>query len=555
MPRDSIGIIFGTTSSLNFNFAVSDSTAVKRMDYVKVWHESDGWTLAQVVNITRTSDAFQLDNAVVAATGGNIGEVREKIVADVSVIGSRGTDGLLRAPKTPFSPGDKVFSADSDLIKQTLGLGQGDVYMGMLDGQDISVYLDSTHLVQKHCSILAMTGSGKSYTAGVIMEELLEKRIPLVIIDPHGEYSSLRFPNAENSEAFEHYKVKPKGYLQQVTVYTPANKALNPEADALFRLNGINLSADDLAQMFSEDRSQSQVGVLFEAIAKLRAEKERYTLNDIIFEVAQNKSKIKWNVIHHLENIKETELLSENPTGIGDLVQPGRASILHMKGVNPNIQSMIVARLCNNLFEARKLNKIPPCMLIVEEAHNFCPEKGFEKTVSTDIMRTIASEGRKFGLGLMVISQRPARVDKNVLSQCNTQIIMKMTNPNDLKAISKGIEGISSEVEEELKRLPPGVAMIVSGKIARPVLVSVRVRRTKHGGESAAVIPMTRMAPPPGLKEPVKALEPPVMPVQAPAVPVKTVIPAKPQDKPQKPKKEEKKEADSLLTKLFGKKR
>jgi hypothetical protein len=74
-------------------------------------------------------------------------------------------------------------------------------------------------------------------------------------------------------------------------------------------------------------------------------------------------------------------------------------------------------------------------------------------------LRTIASEGRKFGLGLMVISQRPARIDKNVLSQCNTQIIMKVTNPNDLKAISKGLEGISSEVEEELKRLPPGVAM------------------------------------------------------------------------------------------------
>ena len=96
--------------------------------------------------------------------------------------------------------------------------------------------------------------------------------------------------------------------------------------------------------------------------------------------------------------------------------------------------------------------------------------------------------GRKFGLGLMVISQRPARIDKNILSQCNTQIIMKMTNPNDLKAISKGLEGISSEVEEELKRLPPGVSLLVSNDIELPVLVDVRVRKSKHGGGSVNIV-------------------------------------------------------------------
>ena len=111
------------------------------------------------------------------------------------------------------------------------------------------------------------------------------------------------------------------------------------------------------------------------------------------------------------------------------------------------------------------MNTIPPGMLVVEEAHNYAPEKGFSKTLSSDILRTIASEGRKFGLGMMVISQRPARVDKNVLSQCGTQIIMKVTNPNDLKAISKGLEGVSSYVEDELMRLPPGVATLVSTDI------------------------------------------------------------------------------------------
>lgn len=169
---------------------------------------------------------------------------------------------------------------------------------------------------------------------------------------------------------------------------------------------------------------------------------------------------------------------------------------------------MIVASLCSGLFEARKLNQIPPGMLVVEEAHNYAPEKGFSKTTSTDILRTIASEGRKFGLGMMVVSQRPARVDKNVLSQCGTQVIMKVTNPNDLKAISKGLEGVTSYVEEELMRLPPGVAMLVSNEIERPVLVDIRIRKSKHGGESVNVLHAARTHTPPPPPELIAGNEP-----------------------------------------------
>jgi hypothetical protein len=490
MAKDSIGVIFGKTSSLSFRFAVSDSTATKRSDYVKVWHESDGWTLAQVSTITSSSEDFSIEEAVDAAEGSlKIDEMDEQIIADATVIGVRDKEGILRVPKSPFSPGDKVFKADEALIKQTLGLMRGDdVYIGLLDGQNIHVNLDANNLVQKHCSILAKTGAGKSYTCGVILEELLEKNVPLLIIDPHGEYATLKFPNEDKPASFERYGTSPKGYATQITVYTPANKLLNPAADALFRLNGINLGIKEFVQFFSEDRSQNETGILFEAVSKLKAEKEKYTIDDIIFEVGQNKSKVKWNVINKLETLRETGILSDKATAINELVQEGRASIIDMRGINPNLQAMIVSKLCTDLFEARKLGTLPPCMLVLEEAHNFCPEKGFERTVSTDILRTIASEGRKFGLGLLVVSQRPARVDKNVLSQCNTQIIMKVTNPNDLKAISKGLEGISSDVEEDIKRLSPGVAMIVSTYIERPILVDIRTRKSRHGGGSIQIV-------------------------------------------------------------------
>jgi len=488
MTRDSVGVIFGKTGTHDFMFAVPDSTLVKRTDYVKVWHESDGWTLAQVMSMTRSSDDFKLDQAAEAAGGAKIESPDSKLVAEAMVIGGRDNNGLLRSPRTPFSPGDKVFIANHELIRNTLGLSHGEVNMGLLEGHDIKVSLEMNSLIQKHCSILAKTGSGKSYTAGVILEEILERDIPLLIIDPHGEYSSLKEPGTDDArDLYSKFGISPKGYGSQVVVYTPANKVLNKEADKVFRLDGMNMSAKNLMQILPDEKSNNQQGLLYEAISKIKAEKEFYALDDIIFEVGNNKSKLKWNVISSLESLRDADILSDHPTTIEELFTPGRASIIDMKGVSPQLQGMIVAKLCSDLFEARKMGKVPPGMLVIEEAHNFCPERGFDKTISTEILRTIASEGRKFGLGLMVISQRPARIDKNVLSQCNTQIIMKVTNPNDLKAISKGLEGISSEVEEELKRLPPGVAMLVSNDIERPVLVEIRVRKSKHGGESVNI--------------------------------------------------------------------
>ena len=537
MARDSIGVIFGKTGTHEFSFAVSDISLVKRTDYVKVWHENEGWTLAQVISMTSSSEDFKLNQASDAAGGAKVESPENKIVADASVIGSRSKDGLLRAPRTPFSPGDKVFAADHDLIRSTLGLSHGDIYIGFLEGQAIKVYLGMDNLIQKHCSILAKTGSGKSYTASVILEELLERKVPLLIIDPHGEYGSLKEPGSADQKAYyEKYEVSPRGYESVITVYTPANKVLNPDADELFRLDGKNMAPKDLMQILPDEKSSNQQGLLYEAITKIRAEQESYDLEDIIFEVGNNKSKMKWNVISSLESLREADILSERPTTISELFAPGRAAIIDMKGVDPKLQNMIVAKLCTDLFEARKMGQVPAGMLVVEEAHNFCPERGFDKTASTDILRTIASEGRKFGLGLMVISQRPARIDKNVLSQCNTQVIMKMTNPNDLKAISKGLEGISSEVEEELKRLPPGVGMLVSNDIEHPILVDIRVRKSKHGGEAGKMVRPMPVQEESSVEEPKRVVvKPDVKPVNVP------------------PKKEpQKSEGSSLFKKVFG---
>ena len=189
MVRGSVGVIFGETGTLNFKFLISDSTAVLRGHYVKIWHETDGWILAQVMSIVRSSEKYSLEEA---KKGQRKDRNDDRIVASATIIGSRDDRGLLRAPMSPFSPGDQVYLADDTLIRDTLGLVGDDMYIGLLEGTGIPVHLNVNSLVQKHCSILAKTGSGKSYTAGVILEELLDHDVPMLIIDPHSEYSSLK---------------------------------------------------------------------------------------------------------------------------------------------------------------------------------------------------------------------------------------------------------------------------------------------------------------------------------------------------------------------------
>lgn len=484
----SVGVIFGETGSHEFKFAVSDPAGVRRTDYVKVWHATDGWVLGQVLSMTRSSDGYGLAEAISEGTGHSVQKNVDRIVAKVMVIGVRDIQGLLRTPKTPFCPGDRVYPADTELIICTLGLTQGGAYLGFLDGTDLQVMIDRNKLVQKHCSILAMTGSGKSYTAAVIMEELLEKDIPLLIIDPHGEYASLKQPNedCDLDDLGQKFGVEARGY-ENVTIYTPASLEVNDYADKVLRLNGRNLKPGEIIDYMGGDLNGSEIGLIYEAVGDIKNDRMNYTLKDVLQEIGTVKSNMKWSVINKLEPLVAAEFLADKATPLNELFTRGHAAIIDMKGVNPDVQQVIVSRLLSLLFEARKAGTIPPGMVVVEEAHNFCPEKGFLKTTSSDILRTIASEGRKFGLGLLIVSQRPAKVDKNVLSQCSTQVIMRVTNPNDLKAITKSLEGISSELEEEIKRLPPGVALLVNPDIPLPVMVQIRVRRSRHGGLSAEV--------------------------------------------------------------------
>jgi DNA helicase HerA-like ATPase len=122
-------------------------------------------------------------------------------------------------------------------------------------------------------------------------------------------------------------------------------------------------------------------------------------------------------------------------------------------------------------------------VLVVEEAHRFAPSG--QNVSSSDILRTIASEGRKFGICLFVASQRPNRLDSTVLSQCVTNIVMKIKNPADLASVRESAENATEDVINELPKFERGEALVMGESFPISIRFMVKSeRKTKHGGKS-----------------------------------------------------------------------
>ncbi|HEC95333.1 MAG TPA: DUF87 domain-containing protein [Thermoplasmatales archaeon] len=503
------GLIYGDVGSTKFNFTVEDQT-LQKFDYVAAAHR-EGYVLAQVTDIKRYSDLSHESIRALYGQNNTPKVIESDLSAHAEVIGYRDERGLLQSPRTPFDVGQPIYKADEKLIRHVLGLyadKKGGAYIGLLKGHNLPVYLSIDTMVQKHVCILAKTGGGKSYACGVLVEEMLKKKVPLVIIDTHGEYTSLAYPNKNKKEMqnMKRFGVTPRGYGSQIVEFSPLAK----RGDRVhLTLNGTNLEAREILDLLSAKLSGPQIGVLYQAVKDIKEFKQVYSLRDIIEAVNLAKSNAKWNVIAALESLESIGVFSEKGVPPTHVVKKGQCSIINMKGVPPDIQDVVVARLTKELFEARKAGQVPPFLLIVEEAHNYCPERGYGTAVSSSILRTVASEGRKFGMGLCVVSQRPAKVDKNVISQCNTNIILKVTNPNDLRAITQSVEGLTSDTADEIQRLQVGVALVAGGSLAKPILTEIRTRETRHGGKSITII---------SGEEGFKDYTPPKLPSQQPTV-------------------------------------
>ena len=404
-------------------------------------------------------------------------------------------------PRITPDPGAKVSLADDAALQQILNKKQlgdvGSAHIGHLllrPDEAVPVSLDVKELVSTHMAILAGTGSGKSYTAGVLIEELLRpyNRAAVLIFDPHGEYGTLA--DMRGHPAFK-----------TVDGYAPKINVLTPE-DIHIRMSSLDYY--DVLTLLPEmsDRQQSILNKAFVILKRHRKGDYRWDVQDLIAAVYEadrtiddegnektgsSAPAIEWK----LERLARSDYFHQmNHLAPKDLFEPGQVTVLQMNEISQEEQQVICAAVLRQSYQARmntakeKLssedeNYLPyPVFILLEEAHRFAPSH--EPSRCKAVLRTILSEGRKFGLGVGLITQRPGKLDSDVLSQCMSQFLMRIVNPVDQESLKYGVEAAGRDLLKELPALTKGQVIIAGACVNTPVLCQVRKRLTKHGGET-----------------------------------------------------------------------
>jgi len=513
MPISAVGTVKGPGETLHeYTFIAPDpERQLKHGEFVYYTASVDGSQRQILGRITARAavklfpDTFMANPAVppqtVAAMLGYESEATELFELTVTVLGYY-NDRLqdFTNPRVPPQGGASIYIAENEMLTDLLSRGRqgqlGSAHIGDLLSRDpdaVPVALDVRGFTSTHLAIIASTGSGKSYLAGVLLEVLLMpyNRASVLVIDPHGEYDTLQ--QVQNLANF-----RDSGYSPRVQIFRPQD----------LRVRISSLTLPDLRYLLTNlsEKMHYQLGRAFRYAQRTWGE-DKYTLEQFYMAVrevgdsAQGEDEsndddpttgaLIWRlsaalggsgIFHDFENIE-----------LDELFQPGMCTLVQLNEVEQRQQQVIVAALLRRVYQARidtekgkrqreDRNHLPfPVFCLLEEAHNFAPANA--DAVSSDVLKTILSEGRKFGVGVGLISQRPGRLDGDVLSQCMTQCIMRITNPIDQNRIAESVESVGRDMLKELPALSKGQVIVSGASVNTPLMLRVRTRRTEHGGE------------------------------------------------------------------------
>lgn len=339
--------------------------------------------------------------------------------------------------------------------------------------------------------ICGKRGSGKSYSLGVIAEELAKAGRFLIIVDPLGVFWPMGLVN------------------YSVNVLVPGAECYSTRAVAKMRELGIQisrvtlspsvLSPQDWCDLFGLSLSRPLGIGLYRAIRRLRG--KQFSLQDIAAAIEkddQSADTTRWALLNRLDSIYQWDLFGEGDITGG--LKENCINILDLSGISPGPHSprnILLALLCRALFAHRVRARQEEVLglaepgqhiwLLVDEAHQFAPASGHPS--SKDALVRWVKEGRQPGLSLVVVSQQPSAIDTGILSQCDLLMIHRLTAQDDLAAIGRlGQSYIRGNLKSYLRRLhSPGDIIIVDDDSERLWLGRTRPRETPHGGSELSL--------------------------------------------------------------------
>lgn len=402
-----------------------------------------------------------------------------------------------------------------------------------LDDEAIA-YLNGNKLFQRHAVIVGSTGSGKSWTTARLLDQIAElPQANAVLFDIHGEYRPLK------SEAFRHIRIAGPSDIENDRGLT----------DGVLHLPYWLLGYEALLSMFV-DRSDQNAPNQSMIMTRTIVDSKKSALDPVAHkEILENftiDSPVPFEIDTVLDRLKELDeemvpgargekqgpyngklsrligrleakrhdrrmaFLFQPPTECMDMswlermvhaISAGRGSqdnseggikIIDFSEVPSDVLPLMVSLLAQIIFSTSlwtKSDKRHPIAIMCDEAHLYIPERmqaDSSDSVAVEIFERIAKEGRKYGIGLVVISQRPSEVNRTVLSQCNNVVAMRLTNSDDQSVIKRLLPDSLGSFGDLLPVLDIGEALVVGDASLLPTRIRIAEPKLKPDSQTVA---------------------------------------------------------------------
>ncbi len=470
-----VGICVGETSLNEVTF-ISDKMP-KVGEYVTMEYDGKN-VLGMVENLVRGNDALNVDINDFKAIQkiSRIGVEDNYIRGKVKILGDINDD--LRLPRTPVVPGTEIHLADFEILDEIFKV-KNPIKLGCLVNQsDVEVNVDANPILSRHLAILAMTGAGKSNTVSVLIDQLLRYNVPIFVFDMHGEYKNASFPNGDvnviqpkiNPQYMNFYEIKKlvnipsNGYIQERHFRKAFNKARKQMEDGKAHSNNFLQMIYDILEIESKDeKSDKQI---VDVMNKIEDSMDRYS-----------------------------NLFNQNAANILSNIKKAHANVLDLSQVDEAVASVLVSHILRNSLQRSKNaansgNKQElldsSVFFILEEAHILAPNK--RDSDSKRWIQRVAREGRKFGLGLCLVSQSPKTVDHDALSQMNNMIILRLVEPEDQRHVQSASESLSQDLINQLPSLNVGEAIVLGLMSRIPTLVKIDEFQGRTHGDDMDIV-------------------------------------------------------------------
>jgi len=420
--------------------------------------------------------------------GTQLGQVDATALSGGSVVGDGRILGVISADGQTFDCGvsrafarASVIDADAATVGLLFSTANAALPVGaFLDSPAVSARLLANRF-NRHTFWCGQSGSGKTYALGVVLEQLLLRtRLPMVIFDPNADFVNLREPNPRNADADAAAELADR----DIRVLRPSSADAQPLrarfVDLPPRAKGAVLQLHPL-----DNRDE------YNELVHMEAMLGTLVPDAIVPLLLERNTVASRSLAARMENLRilEWDVWAVGAEAVTDVVeQRPDATVLDLGGFAFPEESLVVAlAVLDDLWAKRELRR--PVLLVIDEAHNLCsPDETSPLHVAVrERIIQIAAEGRKFGLWLLLSTQRPSRVHPSIVSQCDNLALMKMTSPVDLAELATIFGFVPPAMLERAPRFRQGEALFAGGFVPVPTMAKMGGRLTREGGGDVTV--------------------------------------------------------------------